>query len=285
MDGVVTTPDGRHVGYRDFGGTGLAVVECHGGPGSRFEAAAMAAQPEAVDAGVRVIGVDRPGYGLSDPQPGRSIASWVVDALAVLDALSIPAAAFVGVSTGASYAMAVAALAPTRTVAAMSVCGMADMSWAEGKAMVEGQLADMWAARTRDEAIATALRYWGEDGSRAGTDPDGAPAPPLCDADMALFADPAFLVPMLEAMPHMWAHGVQGYADDRLADGRGWVDFDVADITCPVLVLQGDADTIVPVAWAEHTASTVPGARLDVRPGLGHFSITPHAIPALLRML
>jgi pimeloyl-ACP methyl ester carboxylesterase len=70
----------------------------HGGPGSRLEPAYL--RREASEAGLRIIGIDRPGYGLSRPQPGRTIAGWVPGALAVADHLGIGPFAAVGTSTG-----------------------------------------------------------------------------------------------------------------------------------------------------------------------------------------
>ena len=106
-------PDGRTVGYADFGpADGTPVIWCHGGPGSRLEPTQVAT--EAAAAGFRLIGVDRPGYGLSTPWPERSIAGWVPDGLAVLDALGVEQCIAVGVSTGGAYALALAAAAPDR---------------------------------------------------------------------------------------------------------------------------------------------------------------------------
>ena len=48
---------------------------------------------------LRLVGIDRLGYGLSEPQPGRTIAGWVADALAVADFLDIDRFATVGEST------------------------------------------------------------------------------------------------------------------------------------------------------------------------------------------
>jgi pimeloyl-ACP methyl ester carboxylesterase len=78
---------------------------------------------------------------------------------------------------------------------------------------------------------------------------------------------------MLKAFPEMFANGVQAYVDDRLADGPGWGSFDVRRIHCPVTVLHGEKDSVVPLAHAHHTAAIVPGAKLRVVPELGHFSI------------
>ncbi len=97
-------------------------------------------------------------------------------------------------------------------------------------------------------------------------------------------ADPAWLAGMASAMPAMFTHGVGGYVDDRLADGPGWASFDVSRIMCPVIVLHGGADTIVPVAHAHHTAEIVPGARLRVVGDLGHFSIIGQVIESLAEL-
>ena len=67
-------PGGPTVGFADSGPPErAAALWCHGGPGSRLEPSPMVGA--ATTAGFRLVGVDRPGYGLSPPQPGRTIAS------------------------------------------------------------------------------------------------------------------------------------------------------------------------------------------------------------------
>jgi pimeloyl-ACP methyl ester carboxylesterase len=100
-----------------------------------------------------------------------------------------------------------------------------------------------------------------------------------------LLRDPASLQAFLETAPAMWAHGVQGYTDDRLADGPGWGSFDVASIQCPVGVIHGGSDSIVPPAHAYHTAAIVPNARLRIHDSDGHLSVIQHVIPALAELL
>jgi pimeloyl-ACP methyl ester carboxylesterase len=106
------------------------VLWCHGGPGSRLEPAYL--RREASEAGLRIIGIDRPGYGLPAPQPGRTIADWVTEALAVAGHLGIGQFAAVGISTGGAYALALAALAPERVLGVVACCSMTDMRWPEG---------------------------------------------------------------------------------------------------------------------------------------------------------
>lgn len=58
------------MGYARYGTSdGFAIVSAHGGLACRLDVAAVDAV--AAEAGVLLISPDRPGVGLSDPQPGR----------------------------------------------------------------------------------------------------------------------------------------------------------------------------------------------------------------------
>jgi pimeloyl-ACP methyl ester carboxylesterase len=157
------------------------------------------------------------------------------------------------------------------------------MRWLEGKAamVAPGQV---WAAPSREAACGVvAAQFAGGDGGFSA-DP-GSHLIPLAPSDAELFAEPRWARLWRDNEREMFAHGVVGYADDRLADGGGWHTFDVRCITCPVLVLHGTSDTLVPVAQAPQTQRLVPGAVLDVREGLGHFSIALELVPALHALL
>lgn len=237
----------------------------------------------AVGAGLRLIGVDRPGYGRSDPQPGRTIASVVADMLRVADHLGIDRFATVGESTGGAYALALAALAPDRVLALVVCGGMTDMSWAPGRATMSPlHVHAVWDAADRDAAIAAAVAGYGDDGSKML---NGGMNPVLAQLDKELFADPGWMGPTMAGFRQMFAFGVQGYVDDRIADGPGWIDFDVADVLCPVVVLHGTEDKLVDMIQATHTATIVPGAQLVVVDGHGHFSIEALVLPELVRLL
>lgn len=284
MDDSLTlaTPDGRTVGYAAYGpATGLAVLDCHGGPGSRL--ASPAAVEAATAAGIRLVGIDRPGYGLSTPWPGRTIAGWVPDALAVADALGVDRFAVTGSSTGGSYAVALASRAPERVTAVLLCCALTDMRWPEGRALVggSGRSGDIWSAPDRAAAIEIAREFWGDDGLHVATSATDVLAP----ADAALFVDPEFVRGVLVGMQQAFAWGVQGYVDDRIADGAGWGELDLAAVTCPVTIVHGTDDRLVDVRVAHHNAELFPHAQLRIVEGLGHFSIGQEVVPALLDLL
>lgn len=92
----------------------MAVRCCffHGSPGSSYIHADMAGI--AARRGVRLIAVDRPGYGLSDPQPGRTMLDWPDDIAVLADVLSLQRFAIIGFSGGSPYTLACAYRLPNR---------------------------------------------------------------------------------------------------------------------------------------------------------------------------
>src|SRR5690349_17272006 len=87
-EGVLKSGPGRKIGYLDRGPlTGHPVVYLHGMPGCRYEQRLI---PDAVleRFGVRLISVDRPGWGETDPLAGDRIAR-SQDVLTLCDALAV----------------------------------------------------------------------------------------------------------------------------------------------------------------------------------------------------
>ena len=280
IDYRINTTDNRILSFSEYGDpSGTPVLSCHGGPGSRIEPKRNA--EEGAASGFRLIGIDRPGYGASSPVPGRSIADWTSDALAVANHLELEQFFIQGTSTGGSYSLATASVAPDRVLGVLVCCGMSDMSWANEveDARMEAALT-IWEASDRDAAIAVATEQFGEQGEKMLTPDENAPAmfsPP----DIEIITDPAFVELDPDNTP--FAQGVIGYADDRIADGpaNGWSSFDVNQVSCPVLVIHGEQDWIVPIAHAHHTSSILQNAELKTYPEHGHMSVIKESINAL----
>jgi len=278
-EGRITVTDGRSVAFTDYGTPeDIAVVWCHGGPGSRVETEICA--QGATRAGLRLIGIDRPGHGCSTSQAGRSIGGWVSDALAVVDHLGIDRFVTVGASTGGAYALALAANS-RRVIGTVACCALTDMRWPEGPAMLSSALG-VWTAPTRAAAMVIVAEQFGPRGEKISVHTTGEG---ITAADRSLFDNAGILAIWLRNIQEMFAQGVGGYTDDRLADGVGWGSFDVAAIRCPAIVLHGSSDTFLPVAMAHHTAALIPGATLQIVEGHGHFSILTEIPRALSQVL
>src|SRR5215471_14487330 len=85
---VVILGDGRRVGVAVFGaGEGLPVIALHGMPGSRLMYATVA--QAAAQRGIRLIAVDRPGYGRSDRWPGGTLLAYAGDVAGIADIMGV----------------------------------------------------------------------------------------------------------------------------------------------------------------------------------------------------
>lgn len=75
---TLTLPDGRTLGYAQFGPkTGYPIILCHGLACSRLDG--LYYHDIAIELNARVIGVDRPGHGLSTSQPNRTLLGFAED--------------------------------------------------------------------------------------------------------------------------------------------------------------------------------------------------------------
>ena len=123
----ITLRDGRSLGYGEFGHPdGKPVFLFHSWLGSRLDAKFL--DESAAKAGIRAIGIDRPGMGLSDFQFGRQILDWPEDVIQLADQLGIEQFAVSGVSGGGPYAAACAYKIPQRMTACHIIAGLGPIS-------------------------------------------------------------------------------------------------------------------------------------------------------------
>jgi len=116
-DTTISLRDGRRLGVCTVGDPkGTPILHFHGRGESRLEVALVA--ESAAAAGVRLIGLDRPGVGRSDPVPDFAFVSWPDDVGEAADQLGLDRFAIEGVSAGGAYAMACVDAMPQR----LTVC-------------------------------------------------------------------------------------------------------------------------------------------------------------------
>lgn len=109
---TVTLTNGRALGFAEFGSLGdeaTPLFAFHGLPGSRLESASF--HRAGCDLNVRVIGIDRPGLGLSSAQPNRKLLDWPADTRELARNLNLSRCYVLGVSAGGPYALACASRA------------------------------------------------------------------------------------------------------------------------------------------------------------------------------
>ncbi len=116
--------DGRRLAYARYGDPdGVPVFYFTGGNSSRIEGEWFAEAAQRL--GVDLIVPDRPGFGLSDFQPGRRLLDWPEDISHLADRLSLDRFAVFGLSGGGPHVLATAYKIPGRITRAAVVSGTA----------------------------------------------------------------------------------------------------------------------------------------------------------------
>ncbi len=271
----VRLADGRVVRVLDAGTTGgLTVVFFHGTPTSR-----LVPDPwlDAIaGAGLRLLSCDRPGYGGSTPQPGRTIADTATDVAAVADQLGVGRFAVWGVGGGSPQTLACAALLPARVVAAAVVEPVAPvdargLGWLAG--MAAGNVGEFTMAMAGRDALQAALlpaaeRLMAADPAQAGEVFGAGLAAP----DRAVLGSPQVAAFLLGCMREGLAPGVEGWVDDDLALVVPW-GVELSGIRVPVALWHGEQGRLVPATHARWLAGAIPGAALRLFPDEGTLSL------------
>ncbi|MGN6742138.1 MAG: alpha/beta fold hydrolase [Amnibacterium sp.] len=262
---LLRTPDGRVLQVADAGGDGPPVLWHAGSPhtGALIEPVVAAART----AGVRLVTWARPGYGASTRWPDRRVADAAADAAVVADALGIGRFAGLGYSGGGPHAIAGAALLPGRVVAVAALAAVAPDT---GR--------DDWLAGMAAPAALTAARRGRT--ARAAVPDEFDPAS-FTAADRA--AREAGWAAVGDDANRAGEAGTAGLVDDDVAFAAPW-GVDLAAVTAPVLLVQGEADRVVPPAHARLLAAALPTGVLRMRAGDGHVSVLA-ALPDALAWL
>jgi len=263
------TANGISIEYETFGDPGAPPVLLIMGLGCQLTAwdpdfcRALAA------AGFFVIRYDNRDVGLStwfddagDPDVGAllagtasspyAIADLAADAAGLLDALGITSAHIVGVSMGGMIAQTFAIDFPERTrtlVSIMSTTGDPTVGQPHPDALATLMVPP---ATSREEAIEQSVATWRVIGSTGFPfDEDRVREQAATDYERGFH--PAGTARQLAAIITQ---------PDRTKE------LSVLDV--PALVIHGEADPLVDPSGGQATAAAIPGATLDLVPGMGH---------------
>jgi pimeloyl-ACP methyl ester carboxylesterase len=233
---------------------GHQVVLLHGQPGSGADWQQVAGR---LPAGLRVVTLDRPGYGASRQDAG-GFAVNARTVVAELDARGIERAVLVGHSYGGGVALAVAKLAPARVEALVLLASVGPgclTGWdhllaapvaGEVCAFIAWRLTP-WLARARLAAIAWKRRR------------------PIAPGEHVNW--------------HIWGYAHHDHGPlwrSFLTEQRALVhELDdltdsLASVAQPVLLLADPHDTLIPVSTTHQLAAVLPNAHVQLVSHLGH---------------
>jgi pimeloyl-ACP methyl ester carboxylesterase len=270
---IIKLRDGRALGYIEYGSSGgKPLVYFHGHPGSRFEAKFLAR--EATQAGVRLIGIDRPGMGLSSYKAGRSLLDLADDVIELADSLDIEHFAVVGFSGGGPYALACAYKIPNRLTACGIVSGV-------GHIALFLSFLSMWLPWLM---LPITKRFF-QDKERA-KELLARVSQNWLGSDRKALAFPGVAETMAASLAEAVKQGTKGAAyDGTLIGSRNW-GFKLEDITLSNLYIwHGERDTQISVASVRMLANRLTTCKATYYPNDGHIStIVNHATEIMATM-
>jgi pimeloyl-ACP methyl ester carboxylesterase len=259
----------RTVAWTTYGDPdGNPVIYFHGAGGSRLEAGFFHA--DATAAGLRVISLDRPGSGQTDPIAKRTLLRSVADLGPVLDEEGVDRAPVAGLSAGGMYVWASAQAYPDRITAAIPVCPAVNAApWPDVKAAMDPRMKLMSFLARRAPGLLAAIPRQQQKGLAR---PDGQARyvkamRKISPADATLLEEEAiYRETRATAIEGSRQGNLGGEEFALLVSDWG---FDPAQQSTPCTLVHGAADPITPMiqAWLSHApnvkAVEVPGGHLQ----------------------
>ncbi len=203
--------------------------------------------------GFQVVRFDNRDVGWSshlDDGPEYRLSDMADDGFAVLDAVGAERAHIAGWSMGGMIVQQMAIARPERVLSLTSIMSSTGSPVAKLDDDVMAQFGAK-PAKTRDEAIAQHIANINTWGSPAYREVDRLSADAAAAFDRNF--DPKGKARQVAAIMS---------SGSRLEA--------LAALNVPTLVIHGDADRLVPPANGQATADAIPGARLEIVPGMGH---------------
>ncbi len=266
----VELSDGRKLGYAEWGPDGPTLAfALHGQPG--YRKTWLFPEDELLAAGVRIVTVDRPGVGLSDPKRGRTLLDFADDLAELADRLGVGPVPVIGWSSGAPYAAACAYARPERFNRLIVIAGVPPLEGGRYKSLPIRPLFAL--ARWFPPALSASFALLGQMVRR---DPDrtlkrvkrvlAAPG----TAEEQFVHDPALHDVWVDLLAVSTQAGGRCWVEDYRLFVRDW-GFALEDVGVPTDVWQGEDDIVIPPHAGRIYADAITGAELHLVPGHGHF--------------
>ena len=275
MNQTITLEDGRALGYAEYGDpAGKAVFHFHGGAGSRLERPAD--ESILTDLGIRYISTDRPGHGLSDPQPDRKLLDWPDDISQLADHLQIGSFYVLGWSAGGPYALACAYKLRERVLAGAIVSGMAPPNRPrpyEGLPFPSRVLMFVFRRMPRLLVLFRRMGYSTTQGNPRDLGQRLASSVP--PADREILQVPANQAMFVADIRQGYQQGWLGPALDDIIANRPW-GFRLEDIALRIDIWQGQVDENVPLCQGQYQYQKIPDSSLTVWSDQAHLALLGH---------
>jgi pimeloyl-ACP methyl ester carboxylesterase len=283
---VFKLKDGRKLGYAEAGDlNGKPIFHFHGSPGSRFEIRFFGDKLKEYD--FHVISVDRPGFGLSDFQPKRTLLDWPNDIVELADYLGLNKFIVEGISGGGPYTAACAYKIPERLYCCGIIAGLGPINLTK-KGMMRSNRISLFLARR----LSFLLKFYMKRQKKSFENPKNLQktmeklAKKYSEPDKKILQDPQFVNIFIEATKEAFNSGVDGAVFEINIFAEPW-GFDLRDISpdLQVYLWQGELDVNVPISMGREMCKVIPNCNGYFYPNEGHLSVAYNHIDEILQTL
>jgi pimeloyl-ACP methyl ester carboxylesterase len=263
---------GRTVAFEQWGDlAGRPVIYLHGVPNSRLDR--WPDNPTLEALGIRLVTFDRPGYGHSDPLPGRTLLDPAADINRIADHLGFERFALSGMSGGGPFVLAALWALSDRVTRAAVSCGLAPLNRPGAfQGMADGNVKQFTVALHNPSQLEKLL----DSVDLASALPD--------EETKVLQTVPGLAEMLVDGYREGTRQGWQGAVADYRSIASPW-GFALTDITVPLSLWHGDRDHLVPAHHAEYVASQVRSAELQIIKGDGHLAMFRHQRQILTQLV
>jgi pimeloyl-ACP methyl ester carboxylesterase len=284
LNQTITLNDGRALGFAEKGPSrGRPVFHFNGYPGSRLEIT-LIDNNILNKLNVRLIGVDRPGMGLSDFKKGRSILDWPDDILELANYLNLEKFAIEGVSGGSPYSLACAFKIPQYLTSCAVIGGIGPMDFKK----VVGSRALYFIIKHLYFLLRISMYFQSKTARNVKKMESKWKKSfhKLTQADQKILNDPVNISMFLEEGAEAFKQGSKGVSYEGRLYTYPW-QFKLEDIKpdLKVFLFHGELDSVVPISIAKSVSKLIPNCISIIYPDEGHYSVPLNHIQDILNLI
>lgn len=268
--------DGRRLGFAEYGDpAGVPLFMFHdlwGNRGLRHPDDSILTR-----IGIRLIGVDRPGYGASSRKAGRSIMDVVDDVMLLSKALELDRFAVLGYSAGGPYALACAWRFPQIVQRCVVVATLPPLDHGQGFRALHPLYGRIFQLSTGNEALFRLILrgFFMFDAQRNPDQYIRELGSSLARGDQAILSNADLYMMRRDMWAEIRRAGSDILADEIIALTRSW-GYHLQSLRVPVDVWWGEADLFNAPIVGERMAKLIPSARPHCVPEAGHLLLFSH---------
>lgn len=261
---LLQLPDKRTLSYVEYGPSmGTPVLYFHGFPGSHQDIQLFKGAELAEKYHIRLIAIDRPGYGYSSSVPDRKLSDWSEDIRYLCSSLGLESFSILAYSGGGPFALACAQARLEGLKKVFIISGMGPKKAPESK---------KGSAMLIPKAPRLILKGMSRMVEEKPEKLEANMRKGFPEVDQAILDHAEINIAMNRTLKEAFSSGYQGALEDAHIYKKPW-GFQLAEIDKQVVLWHGGQDENVKITTAMYMAEQLPYCLVELKSEEGHLSL------------